>query len=90
MGLWKILGDYLAGSGWTAALTEAGVYSSAALTEAGVYSSAALTEAGVYSSGTVESLLTASHLTKTRHAHQVFLAALGTLQHQAFSHAQEF
>ncbi len=63
MALWNMLGDYLADSGWTSSLIEA----------------------GVASSGTAESFLSASHLLRTRHAHQVTIAALTILQNQAFS-----
>lgn len=57
-----MLGDYLADSGWTASLIEAGI--------------------ATY--GTADSFLKASHLTRTRHAHQVTIAALTELQNQAF------
>ena len=60
--LWSMLGDYLADSGWTTSLIEA----------------------GIATSGTADSFLTASHLTRTRHAHQVTIAALTALQYQAF------
>lgn len=62
MGLWNMVGDYLADSGWTASLVES----------------------GIATSGTADSFLTASHLLRTRHAHQVTLAALTVLQNQAF------
>ncbi len=65
MALWSTVGDFLEGSGWTAALTEA----------------------GVASVGKAESFLKASHLTRTRHVHQVTLLALAKLQRQAW---QEF
>ena len=58
----KVLGDLLDGSGWTSALTEA----------------------GIASSGTTDSFLKASHITKTRHAHQVTAASLYLLFKQAF------
>ena len=48
MSMWNMLGDYLAGCGWTVALCEV----------------------GIASSGVADGLLNASHLTKTRHAHQ--------------------
>ena len=48
----------------------------------------ALIQAGVASSGTADSFLKASHLTRTRHAHQVTALALGKLQDDAFLHAQ--
>ncbi|KAK1891936.1 Ribonuclease PH [Dissostichus eleginoides] len=44
----------------------------------------ALTEAGIASSGTADSFLKASHLTRTRHAHQVSALALAKLQQDAF------
>ena len=43
----------------------------------------ALTEAGIASSGTADSILKASHLTMTRHAHQVSALALAKLQQSA-------
>ena len=58
MGMWNMLGDYLADSGWTTALTDA----------------------GVATAGIADSLLKASHLTRTRHAHQVTCVALYSLQ----------
>ena len=60
--LWSMLGDYLADSGWTTSLIEA----------------------GIATSGTADNFLTASHLTRTHHAHQVTIAALTALQYQAF------
>ena len=63
MAMWNMLGSYLTDSGWTVALTEA----------------------GIASSGVAESFLTVSHLTRTRHAHQVTVAALYKLQREAFS-----
>ena len=62
MAMWTTYGDYLGGSGWTNALTEA----------------------GIASSGTADSFLKASHLTRTRHAHQVTALALAKLQEDAF------
>ena len=47
--MWMTYGDYLEGSGWTNALTQA----------------------GIASFSTADSFLKASHLTRTRHAHQV-------------------
>ena len=44
----------------------------------------ALIEAEVASSGVTESFLKTSHLTKTRHGHQVSLLALHNLQREAF------
>ena len=46
-----------------------------------------LIQAGVASSGTADSFLKASHLTRTRHAHQVTALALGKLQEDAYLHA---
>ena len=63
MAAFKLLGDWLNGSGWTNAITEA----------------------GLASSGVADSFLRASHLTRTRHAHQVTAATLYILQHRAFS-----
>ncbi|KAG0710801.1 hypothetical protein GWK47_022049 [Chionoecetes opilio] len=65
MAVWKTLGDYLEASGWTTALTQA----------------------GIASSGTANSFLTASHLTKTRHAHQVSALALAKMQRDAHQEA---
>ena len=45
---------------------------------------AALTEAEVASAGMADSFLKATHLTQTRHAHQVTLLALHNMQSQAF------
>ena len=44
----------------------------------------ALTQVGIASSGTADTLLKASHLTRTRHAHQVTAVALARLQTDAF------
>ena len=62
MAMWKTFGDYLEGSGWTNALTQA----------------------GIASSGTANAFLEVSHLTRTRHAHQVSAVALARLQTDAF------
>lgn len=62
MAMWTTYGDYLEGSGWTNALTEA----------------------GIASSGTADSFLKASHVMRTRHAHQVTTMALAKLQENAF------
>ena len=67
MAMWRTFGDYLEGSGWTAALTQA----------------------GVASSGTSDSFLHASHLPRTRHAHQVSALALARLQEDAFLSTQQ-
>ena len=67
MSMWNMLGSYLADSGWTVALCEA----------------------GIASSGVAESFLTVSHLTRTRHAHQVTIAALYKLQREAYSLSDE-
>ena len=61
MAAFKMLGDILAGSGWTTALFEA----------------------GVASLGTADFFLKASHITKTRHAHQVSSACLFMLLNEA-------
>ena len=45
---------------------------------------ATLAEAGIASSGTAESFLKVTHLTRTRHAHQVTVLALHKLQREAF------
>ena len=60
--MWRTSGNYLEASGWTNALTEA----------------------GIASSGTADSFLKVSHLTRTRHAHQVTALALAKLQNDAF------
>ena len=44
----------------------------------------ALAEAGIASSGTAESFLKVTHVTRTRHAHQVTVLALHRLQREAF------
>ena len=64
------VGDLLAFSGWTEALTDA----------------------DVATSGTADSFLKASHITRTRHAHQVTALALSKLQQNAFasSHSKDF
>ena len=62
MALWSLCGDMLESSGWTTALSEA----------------------GVASSGTADSFLKVSHLTRTRHPHQVTALALSKLQRDAF------
>ena len=62
MALWNSIGEFLEGSGWTNALSEA----------------------GVATSGTADSFLKASHLTKTRHVHQITVLALNILQKEAF------
>ena len=62
MALWHSVGEFLDGSGWTNALSDA----------------------GVATSGTADSFLKASHLTKTRHAHQITLLTLHKLQKEAW------
>ena len=62
MAMWNTYGDYLEDSGWTNALTQA----------------------GVASPGTADSYLKASHLTRTRYAHQVTALTLAKLQYEAF------
>ena len=54
--------DYLVSSGWTTALTDA----------------------GITTAGTADSFLKSSHLTRTRHAHQITCVSLYKLQCQAF------
>ena len=66
MAMWTTYGNYLEGSGWTSALTQA----------------------GIASTGTADSFLKASHLTRTRHAHQVTALALAKLQEDAFLHTE--
>ena len=44
----------------------------------------ALCEAGIATTGTADSFLKASHLTRTRHSHQVTVLALSKLQHEAW------
>lgn len=46
-----------------------------------------LTQAGIASSGTANSILTASHLTKTRHTHEVSTLALAKMQRDAHQEA---
>ena len=60
--IFQVLGDWLAGSGWTDALAQA----------------------DVASSGTADSFLHATHVSKTRHAHQVTAATLYTLLQKAY------
>ena len=43
-----------------------------------------LIESGIATSGTAQSFLKASHITRTRHAHQVTALTLGKLQRDAF------
>lgn len=45
----------------------------------------ALIQANIASSGTADSFIKASHVTKTRHAHQVTAASLHTLLHRAYA-----
>ena len=63
MAAFKMLGDILLGSGWTTAISEA----------------------GVASIGTADSFLKASHVTKTRHAHQISAASLYLLLNDAYT-----
>ena len=65
--LWNALGSLLSGSGWTGALTEA----------------------GIVTSGTADSFLSASHITRTRHIHQVTALSLAKLQQNAFVRRNE-
>ena len=48
----------------------------------------AMVQAGIASSGTADSFLKVSHLTRTRHAHQVTTLALPKLQQGAFMHTK--
>ena len=61
MALWMMVGDLLEGSGWTTALSDA----------------------GVASAGTAESFLHVTHLTRTRHAHQISALSFAKLQQDA-------
>ena len=45
----------------------------------------ALVQANIASTGTADSFIKASHVTKTRHAHQATAASLHTLLHKAYS-----
>ena len=45
----------------------------------------ALAEAGLYTPGTAESFLTAAHVRRCRHAHEVTAASLYILQHHAYT-----
>lgn len=45
----------------------------------------ALVQANIASTGTADSLIKASHVTKTRHAHQVTAASVHTLLHRAYT-----
>lgn len=63
----RVLGDWLEGSGWTTAIQTA----------------------GIATSGVADSLIKVTHLTRARHAHQVTVAALFTLMHQAFDKYRE-
>ena len=65
--LWNALGSLLSGSGWTDALTEA----------------------GIVTWGTADSFLSASHITRTRHIHQVTALSLAKLQQNAFVRRNE-
>lgn len=47
----------------------------------------ALTESGIATPGTAQSFLKVSHITRTRHAHQISVLALGKLQQDAFDKA---
>jgi len=58
----KVLGDLLEGSGWAAAVVQA----------------------GVATSGTAHSFLKASHVTRTRRAHQITASSLYLLQETAY------
>ena len=45
----------------------------------------ALVQADIASTGTADSFIRASHVTKTRHAHQVTAASIHTVLHQAYA-----
>ena len=59
----KTLGDWLADSGWTAAITDA----------------------NIASSGVADSLLAASHLSRTRHAHEVTACSMHIMMKKAYT-----
>lgn len=46
----------------------------------------ALIDSEIATPGTAESFLKATHITRTRHSHQVSLLALHTLQRNAYEH----
>ena len=48
----------------------------------------ALVQTGITTTGTADSFLKVSHLTRTRHAHQVTALALAKLQEDAFMHTE--
>ena len=62
MGALRLLGNLLEDSGWTGALTQA----------------------GIASSGTADSFLKASHVTRTRRAHQITVSSLYLLLKKAY------
>lgn len=62
MAAFKVLGQWLDGSGWTNVLQSA----------------------GVATAGVAASFIKATHLTRTRHAHQTTAASLSILQQQAY------
>jgi len=66
LAVYKTIGDYLTGFGWTNALTQA----------------------GLASAKTADSFLNCTHITRTRHAHQVCVVVLKKLQRSAFLAAQ--
>ena len=67
-GLWIALGDLLASSGWTDALTDA----------------------AIATVGTADSFLKCTHITRTRHAHQLTALALSVLQKNAYDYIREW
>ena len=67
MTAFKVIGNWLDGSGWTTAIFNA----------------------GIATSGGADSLLKATHVTRTRHAHQITAAALSILQHEAYDRYKE-
>lgn len=67
MGALRLLGNLLEDSGWTGALTQA----------------------GIASSGTADSFLKASHVTRTRRAHQITVSSLYLLRNKAYNQYAE-
>ena len=67
MTAFKVIGDWLDGSGWTTAIFNA----------------------GIATSGVADSMLKATHVTRTRHAHQITAAALSIMQHDAYDRYKE-
>ena len=67
MAAFKVLGNWLDGSGWASVIADA----------------------GVASTGVADSFIKASHLTRTRRAHQITAASLSILQNNAYCKYQE-